>query len=153
MPSQGPSVFLAGSIEQGRAVQWQAEAAERLLAERPDVLIANPRRLHWDASWPQDRDFAPFHEQVSWELDHLLGADRVLFAFDPATQSPVTLLELGLVLGRHPERTSIACPPGFWRRGNVQITAALFSVPMFDTLNEALADVLLRLPAPCGPRV
>lgn len=62
------SVFLAGSIEMGTAVDWQAAVTKALLAARPDLLVLNPRRDDWDASWVQAIDNSQFFEQVSWEL-------------------------------------------------------------------------------------
>lgn len=45
------SLFLTGSIEMGKAIDWQAETVERL--RNKDIIILNPRRLQWDASWKQ----------------------------------------------------------------------------------------------------
>src|SRR5437879_6069697 len=96
LPDSGtiPSVFLAGSIEMGLAENWQAEM-ERSLADL-DVLILNPRRDAWDATWVQSIDHAPFREQVEWELEGLERASVVAVYFAPDTKAPVTLLELGL---------------------------------------------------------
>jgi hypothetical protein len=138
-------VFLAGSIGQGKAAHWQAEAIVQLRASHPDVVVANPRRARWDSSWAQTLDHPAFVDQVEWELDHLLEADQVLFVFDGDTLSPVTLLELGLVLGQHPDRVTVVCPPHFWRHGNVAITARRFGVPVFATLEEGLHQVRSRL--------
>jgi hypothetical protein len=143
----GPRLFLAGSIEQGRAMPWQGAVATHVLAERPEVVVVNPRRVDWDPTWPQDPAFAPFAEQVNWELDHLLQADAALFVFDGATRSPVTLLELGLALQAFPDRLTLVCPRAFWRYGNIVLTAARFGVQVFETLDAGLADVLAhRLP-------
>lgn len=46
-----PSVFLAGSIEMGKAENWQIHV-ENLL-EYTDCVIFNPRRDDWDSSWVQ----------------------------------------------------------------------------------------------------
>lgn len=142
----GPLVFLAGSIEQGAASFWQEVAAQQLLAARPGVLVANPRRESWNSQWDQTEDHAAFHEQVTWELDHLERADQVLFVFEPGTRSPVTLLELGLMLGRSPGRVVVACPRAFWRSGNVWITAHRAGAPLFENQEAALACILRRLP-------
>lgn len=144
----GPMVFLAGSIEQGQASLWQSRAIQRLLNERPDVLVANPRRENWNNQLAQGENNSEFVEQVNWELDHLAQADQVLFVFDPSTRSPVTLLELGLTLGRAPKRVVVACPRAFWRSGNVWITARREGVPLFENMEDALGEVIRRLPSP-----
>lgn len=119
-------VFLAGSIEMGKAEDWQTRLARRLEAVDPGVVVANPRRKAWDSRWVQSIDNPVFREQVEWELDHIERADLVVFYFQPGTQSPITLLELGKHLERaHAARhTLVCCPEGFWRKGNVDIACA-----------------------------
>jgi hypothetical protein len=46
-----PSVFLAGSIEMGRAELWQ-DAVAAALRDEP-LTILNPRRDDWDPRWEQ----------------------------------------------------------------------------------------------------
>ena len=88
-------VFLAGSIEQGKAKNWQAEVIDSL-ADLNCVFL-NPRRSDWNSDLLQAEANKLFREQVEWELDGLESADVVVFFFDHDTQSPVTLLELGLL--------------------------------------------------------
>lgn len=115
-------VFLAGSIEMGRAEDWQSRLTRALLQHAPAIVVANPRRESWDSSWEQSIDNPRFKEQVDWELDHLERADLAVFYFQPDTMSPITLLELGKRLaGPRSAQTLVCCPPGFWRRGNVEI--------------------------------
>jgi nucleoside 2-deoxyribosyltransferase len=90
----GKSVFLAGSIDMGKAVNWQEQVTAAL--ENYDCTILNPRRDDWDSSWKQDITDPKFREQVEWELDCLEKADIVVYYFDPDGQAPITLLELGL---------------------------------------------------------
>lgn len=143
----GTRVFLAGSIEQDKAMRWQEPVTQALLARHPDLVVINPRREHWDASWSQKPGDEPFTGQVNWELDYLTLADHALFVFDPETLSPITLVELGIMLGRAPDRMIVACPEGFWRHGNVVLSAQRWGVPVFDTMGEAVAELLRRLEA------
>lgn len=82
------SVFLAGSIEMGKAEDWQARACQFLDSQY--VTIYNPRRDNWDSSWEQSLDNEKFTEQVKWELDHLDYAAIKLFYFAPETKSPIS---------------------------------------------------------------
>jgi Nucleoside 2-deoxyribosyltransferase like len=134
-------VFLAGSIEMGAAGPWQAEV-ERAMADLP-VVILNPRRDEWDASWEQSITNPPFRGQVEWELDAQHRADVIAMYFDPATKAPITLLELGLfaVSGK----VVVCCPPGYWRRGNVEVVCARYGIPLFDELTALIAAVRERL--------
>lgn len=127
-----PSVFLAGSIEQGTAEDWQTTVAEAL--REFEITVLNPRRDSWDATWRQDREFAPFREQVEWELEAQEKSDLIAFYFSPSTRSPVTLLELGLAAGRR--QSVVCCPEGYWRRGNVDIVCARYGIAQVATLDD-----------------
>lgn len=133
---RGPAIFLAGSIEQGTAEDWQARVIEELCDL--EVTVLNPRRLTWDASLPQDISNDVFADQVFWELDHLQVANVVLMYLQPETKSPISLLELGLLAGLG-TRTMVVCPPGFWRRGNVQVMCHRFkNIELYDDLESAV---------------
>src|SRR6476660_2487256 len=82
------SLFLAGSIEMGQAEDWQARAARGL--EDLDVVIFNPRRDDWDASWEQSIANPNFRSQVEWELEAQERATVILMYFAPSTRSPIT---------------------------------------------------------------
>lgn len=139
-PSERYTVFLSGSIAMGQAAFWQDEVVTAL-ADYGGVLL-NPRRDDWDNTWHQSLTDARFVEQVQWELRGLAAANAVLMHFDPATQSSITLLELGLLLPRVHSRASVwlyvSCPEGFWRRGNVAITCQEYDVPLYGSLEESL---------------
>jgi len=140
LDSEKPRLFLAGSIEMGTAVDWQAIVTDALADL--DVLVCNPRRKEWDASWPQSIDFAPFREQVEWELEGLERADLILFYFAPETKSPITLLELGL----HAQRKAIVCcPDGYWRKGNVDVLCRRYGITQVGTLDELITRVRIEI--------
>lgn len=139
-----PALFLAGSIELGTAEDWQARVVREVSGL--GVVVLNPRREAWDASWEQRRHFAPFREQVEWELDALSRADLVLMHFVPTTRAPVTLLELGLMASSG--KLIVSCPDGYWRKGNVEVVCARFGVPLVQDLDAALARVRVKL-GPC----
>ena len=136
------SVFLAGSIEMGRAEPWQA-AVEHQLADLPIVLF-NPRREEWDASWVQSIANPQFREQVEWELEAQERAALIAMYFAPTTQAPITLLELGLFV--RSGKLVVCCPPGFWRRGNVEVVCDRYGVPLVDELTELVRLVRERIP-------
>jgi hypothetical protein len=117
--SARPSLALFGSIEMGRAANWQAQA--QTFFTDYDFDIYNPRRDNWDVSWKQEKESKPFFEQVNWELTVLENAQVRLFYFAPDTQSPITLMELGLSVGVGHVDTVVCCPEGFWRKGNVDM--------------------------------
>jgi hypothetical protein len=130
-----PSVFLAGSIEMGRAVDWQTYVAAGL--SDLDILILNPRRDDWDASWRQALDNPQFREQVEWELAAQERATLIAMYFEPTTRAPITLLELGLFA--RSGKVVVCCPEGFWRKGNVDIVCRRYGVPTVAGLPELIA--------------
>lgn len=130
-----PYVFLAGSIEMGKAENWQDKIARTL----PEVTLLNPRRDDWDSSWEQSIDNAQFRKQVEWELEAQEDADLILMHFDPMTKSPITLLELGLF--SMDEKIVVHCPKGYWRKGNVDIVCQRYGIPQFDSIDEMIKAV------------
>jgi hypothetical protein len=135
------SVFLAGSIEMGTAVDWQKELVEELDSRTTaDITVYNPRRDNWDSSWKQAIDNPQFSLQVNWEMDYLERADLKVFYFDKDTKSPITLLELGKY-GAY--NSVVYCPDGYWRKGNVDIFCHRENVPMVESIEE-LVDYILK---------
>lgn len=128
------SVFLAGTIDMGAAEDWQKQAAELLQARDGNWLIYNPRQEEWHPEREGEMDY-----QVNWELDHLQRADFILMNFLPGSQSPITLLELGLFAGSRKLR--VICPASFYRYDNVRITCQRYAVPMYETLKEAVESL------------
>jgi hypothetical protein len=143
MADQQVVVFLAGSIEMGAAKEWQQEAIDlfdSMIQEdkRNDYLILNPRRPDWDSSWKQKYEDPQFYQQVKWELKGLQEADYVLVYFDPATKSPVTLLELGAFYNK----AIVVCSDGFWRKGNIDIFCEEFNVKQVPDLKSAVEQIV-----------
>lgn len=134
------SIFMAGSIQMGVAIDWQRDLYNR--TADLDVTYFNPRRTDWDSSWKQEIENHQFYEQVSWELDHLEMCSHVVFVFDPDTTSPITMMELGYVLGRNQNVIGVVCPEGFYRKGNVDIICKRHAVPVLESLDGL--ELLIR---------
>jgi hypothetical protein len=140
-----PTVFLAGSIEMGKARKWQDDLSKTL--QDVDVVLYNPRRPDWDSSWKQDISNPHFVEQVSWELDHMRDADHIVMYFDPTTMSPITLLELGLCAGNPDEagKLIVCCPEGYHRRGNVEVVCERAGIPFMNTFADLVVEICIHL--------
>lgn len=136
-------IFLAGSIEMGTAPNWQ----EKLLSEfqETDCTFLNPRRDDWDSSWKQEISDPKFFEQVNWELQAMEDSDLIIVYFSPETKSPITLLELGLWVGKCPKKLLVHCPRGFWRKGNVDIVCNRYGIEMADDWNNLVSRIRNRL--------
>jgi hypothetical protein len=128
------SVFLAGSIEMGKAEDWQTIVTDTIGQSGYMNYIFNPRRDDWDSSWEQSINNPQFNEQVSWEMTALDCAEEILLYFCEDTKSPISLLELGL----HAKsgKLTVVCPNGFWRRGNVEMVCNRYRIPLLKSLEE-----------------
>lgn len=133
-----PVIFFAGSIEMGKAIDWQAQLALDL-KDIPCICL-NPRRVDWDSSWVQSIDNAQFNEQVNWELSGLERADLIIYNFDPSTQSPITLLELGLYANSH-KKLIVNCPEGYFRKGNVDIVCKRYGVTQVKSYDDLVFHI------------
>jgi hypothetical protein len=136
-----PFVFLAGSIEMGKAEDWQSKMTAGLSGFNCTLL--NPRRPDWDSSWKQEKDNPQFRQQVLWELNGLEKADVIAMYFVPGTMSPISLLELGLFA--RDRKVIVCCPEGFWRKGNVDIVAEKYGLTVCSTLDNLIFEVINQI--------
>jgi len=136
------TVFLAGSIEMGKAEDWQAVIPE-LFKDRKDLSFLNPRRDDWDSNWEQKESNPQFNEQVNWEMDMLDACDIIFMYFSPETKSPISLLELGLYASSG--KIMVCCPDEFWRKGNVDIICTRYDIPLYNTMDAAIGRLRTEL--------
>lgn len=135
------SVFLSGSIGVGSAENWQTRM-ENDLADTDNLIIYNPRRDDWDSSWIMDpTPGTQFHEQVTWELDHIEASTLVVVYFADDSKSPITLLEFGLMAFNMSKDVVVYCSPNFYRYGNVKMVADRYLIPIYDTYEDLLHHV------------
>ncbi len=135
------SVFLAGTTSTATGPDWR----ERLTAELSHLPITffNPLRTDWDRSWKEDISFAPFRDQVEWELEMQERATIVVVYFGPSTDAPISLLELGLCA--RSGKALVACHENYKKRGNVQIVCQKMGIPFLESLETVAATLLERL--------
>ena len=134
LPNGKFTVFLAGSIEMGKAEEWQTEFCNKF--QSYDINILNPRRNEWDSSWVQSIDNPVFKEQVEWELKGLDVSDLIIMYLQPATASPISMLELGLYA--HSKKMIVCCPDGFWRKGNIDIVCEMYGITTCDNKDQLI---------------
>ncbi len=73
---------------------------------------------------------------MEWELNALENADYIIMFFGKDSKSPISLLEMGLYAKSG--KLLVICPDGFWRKGNVDITAEKYGVKQFDSIENVL---------------
>jgi len=135
------SIFLAGSIEMGKAEDWQTEV-QKFLSDF-EATIFNPRRDEWDASWKQESTNPLFNQQVNWEIDRLEDSDIIFLNLINGTLSPITILELGMFCKSG--KMMVCCPEEFWRNGNVEIVCHRNGIPLFSDFNNAVYALMSLL--------
>ncbi len=131
-------LFLAGTIDMGESEDWQARVAHDLRYQPGTIL--NPRRDAWDSSWEQSVHNPEFKRQVTWELDGLDMATTILVNFERTSKSPISMMELGLHAHRK-GRVLVVCPTGFYRKGNVDIVCERYQIPVYEELDQAVAEI------------
>lgn len=132
------SVFLAGSIEQGKAEDWQQYAIRKFTEAGIDITVFNPRRDNWSELDQENLEY-----QIKWELEHLDAADVIMMNFIPGTMSPISLLEFGLHLKSN--KLHYHCPKGYWRKDNVDITNHFYyghNENSSDSLDELIDRII-----------
>jgi hypothetical protein len=134
------SLFLAGSIEMGKAVQWQKQMAAEL--QDLPITVCNPRRGHWDPNVTKSAKDAAFKTQVVWELSALEKADIICFFFDANTVSPVTMMELGLWASSG--KVIVCCDSRFWRAGNIHLVCERYNVPCVEKFEDLKVAIRAR---------
>lgn len=109
------TIFLAGSIEMGKAKPWHDAVASQI-ARRTTQPIAfyNPRRVE---------DFTPDmeDEQILWEQERLSTCDYIFMHLQGDTKSPISLLEFGEFI--RSGKLFIDVPKDFYRYKNILLTA------------------------------
>jgi len=141
--TNGVSIFLAGSIEMGKAEDWQKTLTSELKSLGKGLTVFNPRRDDWDSSWEQKQSNGQFNHQVNWELNKLEECHVIFMYFSPETQSPISLLELGKFAGE--KDMVVCCPDGFWRKGNVEILCTRENVPLFNDMESAIGALKTKI--------
>lgn len=142
---EGNSIFLGGSIEMGKAEDWQhyAVAFIDIHTSGKDIIIYNPRRKDWDPSWVQSKDNPKFREQVEWEREALEKCTHILMHLEPGTMSPISLMEIG----EHcrSSKMVVVCSNKFYRKGNVDILCEYYNIPLYTQLSDGINHILNKL--------
>lgn len=139
-PKFHKTIFLAGTTSS--STDWRATVVAALSGVPATVL--NPLRPDWDSSWVEEASFAPFREQVEWELEMQERADVMAVYFGAGTDAPVSLLEFGLC-ARSGKKVVVVCEAGYRKRGNVEIVCGRYGIEMAADINELGAAVRRNL--------
>lgn len=141
-PAKNFSIFLAGSIEQGKAIEWQKQIVEELYHH--SGTIYNPRRSDYDVTQKQDINNEYFFKQVSWEMKYIRESTFLIFYFQKDTLSPITIGEL-YYCAASGKKCIVCCEEGFWRKGNIDIVCYEHNIPQVSSLQELVQRIKLEI--------
>jgi len=132
-PITNQSIFLAGTIDDGKSEDWQSKLIEELSDH--EITILNPRRNNWG-----DLSDNELRKQITWELDHLEKADIIFMYIIGTSKSPISLLEMGIHI--KDLKLIVVCEPEFYRYENVKITCEYYNAELYDSLGLGI-DALI----------
>lgn len=133
IPDEMPNrVFLAGAIDMGAAVDWQAQVIQKLSGWE-NLTLLNPRRQLFT---PDTLD-----EQIKWELRALDSAHRIFLWFPRDAKAPISFFEAGLYW--RSGKLIVGAEYGFYRRRNLELTARFYGTQLWGSLEE-MTRALLR---------
>ena len=129
----GISIFLAGTIDNGKSINWQLEMEDIL--KDYNVTLLNPRRDNWNLNSSRDEMI----KQINWEMDNLDKCDVIFMNILEESLSPITLLELGLYANSG--KIIVSCHEEFWRKINVDVVCDRFNIPRYDNFDDAITKL------------
>ena len=132
-PITNQSIFLAGTIDDGKSEDWQSKLIEELSDH--EITVLNPRRNNWG-----DLPNNELRKQITWELDHLEKADIIFMYIIGTSKSPISLLEMGIHI--KDLKLIVVCEPEFYRYENVKITCEYYNAELYDSLGLGI-DALI----------
>ena len=132
-PITNHSIFLAGTLDDGKSEDWQSKLIEELSDH--EITILNPRRNNWG-----DLSDNELRKQITWELDHLEKADIIFMYIIGTSKSPISLLEMGIHI--KDLKLIVVCEPEFYRYENVKITCEYYNAELYDSLGLGI-DALI----------
>ena len=128
------SVFLAGTIDNGKSLNWQDKVIIELINLGIECEIFNPRREHWNPNQTKE----DMEKQIKWEQDHLDSADVIAMVLLDDSKSPISLLELGLYAKS--KKIVVFCTPNFYRFDNVRMTCKKYNIELVQDLNPLIIE-------------
>ncbi len=132
-PTKGPKIFLAGSVNNGKAVDWQTRAITYMETQwtENNAVVYNPRR--------PDGEFLPENEveQATWTISMLNAVDYIILHLAGDSGSPISTFELGLFV--NDKRLHLSIDDSYVRKEIIEIHYDFFGVgQIHDTLEDSI---------------
>ncbi len=135
-PSRGPKIFLAGSVGNGNAPDWQSRIIDYMQTNwtEKNVTVYNPRR--------PSGEFLPENEveQATWTISMLNAADYIILHLTGDTGSPISTFELGLFVAD--ERLHLSIDDSYSRKEIIEIHYDFFGIGQIYDSPENSIDAI-----------
>ena len=136
-PSGYKKIFLAGSIEMGKAEDWQ----QKVITAVSDFekVIYNPRRENFPINDPNASE-----QQIVWEFNHLRDSDIIIFWFSKGSLNPIVLYELGKWGNSTNKPIFVGCDQEYERKLDVEIQTKLArgNIKIYSDLKEMCDEIV-----------
>jgi len=134
---EGQCIFLAGGIS--NCWNWQNHAASKLMSSEVFDYVVNPRCKDFDVENELETS-----RQIKWEYKYLNECEYIIFWFTADTIQPITLFELGKMIGTN-KKIYVGCDPRYARRLDVVVQLGLSrpDIEIWDSLDDMLDSIIL----------
>jgi len=126
------SIFLAGTIDQGKSFDWQKAMAKEW--DKFDIVLLNPRRPDWDSKAKSKE----IKEQINWELEAMDKADIIVLNIIEDSESPISIAEAYRHAGD--SKLFVCCPKGFYRYENVKAVCDYYGSAVYNSWEDLTKD-------------
>lgn len=124
---QNDSVFLAGSIDFQLSSNWRKYVIARIGGR----LIFDPTNENHNSLSDSE-----MKNHIAWELEALSLSDTIFLNFLPDSESPISLVELGLYVKSN--KLIVICPKEFYKSRYVIQLCSTYNTPLFDSLDDGI---------------
>lgn len=121
---QNGSIFLAGSIDVHLSGNWRKYVSRRIRGR----VIFDPTHNNHNALSNLE-----MKNHIAWELKALALSDTVLLNLLPNSESPISLVELGLYVKSN--KLIVICPTEFYKSRYVIQLCETYNTPIFETID------------------
>ena len=136
------SLFLGGTIDDGKSEDWQKKVVEFFDQTKNEFLtIFNPRDSEWDLECSQSDSEPRFRKQVDWEQDGLKHSSLILMYFVGGSRSIISMCELGQY--SKSGKLIVVADKDYFKRGNIEVLSRRDGFILLDNL-EAGVDLALE---------
>lgn len=121
-------IFLAGSMDINQPYTWRKNVIKTLNSK---ACFLDPTRLDHNTM-----NNIEMENHINWELEALALSDIVFLNFLPTSQSPISLIELGMYVKS--TKLLVNCPDQFYQSRYIKALCKKYKVPIYPSLNESL---------------